>query len=84
MLGNMMNIANPLWNIVLVDDTNCGRSYCVDKAVQLHINENHLKKLVIYSLDGGRRGFTLLHYTHSNRTDTSHWRPVSNIPDNMQ
>jgi hypothetical protein len=32
-LTNMQQLASPAFNILLVDDTNCGEDYCVDDAV---------------------------------------------------
>jgi len=66
-VSNMRTMANRNWNSLLIDDTNCGRSWCVDKVVDEHLRRGTVR-------DGGKRvsllkrwrGFTLLHYDFQN------------------
>jgi len=71
-IENMMQLANPAWNVLLVDDTNCWPSFCVDAAVNEHVRRGNLVAQKKKPLSGGRRGFSVLHYRihalHANQT----------------
>jgi hypothetical protein len=61
---NMRFMSNSHFNILLIDDTNCGASYCVDNVVQEAERRNYLHVLEGISLDGNRRGVSVMTYLH--------------------
>ena len=63
-VSNMMKLANPEWNALLIDDTNCHASYCVDAVIAEHVRRGNVKILKGIQLQKGMRGVTLLHYLH--------------------
>lgn len=70
-IHNMMGLANPLWNALLVDDTNCGKPYCVDGAIREHLRLGNVHLVKGISISGGSRGVSLLKYSH-NKTAQVH------------
>ena len=64
-IANMMAIANPQWNALFVDDTNCGYKYCVDAACNEHVSRGNIRKLKGLSMADGTRGASLFHYIHN-------------------
>lgn len=42
-LHNMYYLANPLFNILVVDDTNCNEKWCVDSAIRVAMSNNIVK-----------------------------------------
>lgn len=61
-VSNMMKLANPEWNVLLVDDTNCNSSFCVDAVIAEHVRRGNVEVVKAISLMKGTRGITLLHY----------------------
>lgn len=60
-LENMYFLANSVFNILLIDDTNCNVGYCVDKVVQEGQRRGMLKVLEGFSLGYGR-GVSVMTY----------------------
>jgi len=60
-LRNMFFLANPQFNILLIDDTNCETTWCVDKVVQEGQQRGILKVLDGYALATGR-GISVMTY----------------------
>ena len=72
-IDNMMALANPQWNALVVDDTNCGKPYCVDSAIKEHLRRGNIHLVKGISLSGGTRGVSLLKYSHNhNKTAQIH------------
>ena len=62
----MKNLANRFWNVLVIDDTCCGASYCVNAVVEENEMLGHIRKLKEFPLAQGRRGVTIMHYIYNN------------------
>eukprot|EP01052_Picozoa_sp_SAG31_P037699 SAG31_NODE_4909_length_2872_cov_8.516408_2_plen_110_part_00 len=68
-INSFQFLANPDFNLLFVDDTNCKARYCFDSAVEEHLRRGTVKVIDSFSDDRkdtvkeGERGFTILTYT---------------------
>ena len=65
-ITHMHNLANPRFNTMLVDDTQCAAHYCVDAALEEHQRRGTLRKLLSTSMapHDGSRGISVGTYLH--------------------
>lgn len=65
-VAHMHNLANPHFNTMLVDDTECTLPYCVDAALEEHQRRGTLRKLLSISMfpHDGTRGLSVGTYLH--------------------
>jgi hypothetical protein len=63
-MENMRFLANPMFNILLVDDTNCDKEvpYCVDEVLREHQRRNTIRVYEGFGLHDGYRGVTVMSY----------------------
>ena len=62
---NMRALANPEFNVLFIDDTNCRFPYCVDRAMNDMINRSMIARIENGTFSFGRRasrGLTVLNY----------------------
>ena len=72
-IENMQFFANPKFNILLIDDTNCDAHYCVDEAVREHLRRGTVKALDGWAIGAGR-GVSVLTYSRHSLEFNSHER----------
>ena len=65
-ITHMHNLANPRFNTMLVDDTQCAAHYCVDAALEEHQRRGTLRTLLSTSVapHDGSRGISVGTYLH--------------------
>jgi len=65
-IAHMHNLANPRFNTMLVDDTECTAYYCVDAVLEEHQRRGTLRKLLSVSLapHDGTRGLSVGTYLY--------------------
>ena len=65
-VAHMHNLANPTFNSVLVDDTQCTSPYRVDAALEEHHRRGTLIKLLSVSMapHNGKRGVSVEAFSH--------------------
>ena len=63
-IGHMHNLANPRFNTVVIDDTQCDLPWCVDSALEEHQRRGTLQRLLSVSIAPrhGSRGVTIATY----------------------
>lgn len=63
-IRHMHNLANPRFNTVVIDDTQCDLPWCVDSALEEHQRRGTLQKLLSVSIAPrlGSRGLTIAAY----------------------
>lgn len=72
-IQNMLLLANPVWNALVVDDTNCAYKYCVDRAIREHFRRGNIHLVKGISMDEGRRGVSLYKYAHNKTSALIHF-----------
>ncbi|CUG86932.1 membrane-associated methyltransferase, putative [Bodo saltans] len=63
-IENMRQLANPNFNILLVDDTNCDAGWCVDEPCFEHERRGNIVNLLRISEFGGYRGISVFQYNN--------------------
>ena len=61
-VDNMKFLANQFFNILLIDDTNCDKTWCVDSTIQEHCKRGTIDILEGFSLSNNERGISIMTY----------------------